>query len=70
MLLGGVALLSCTYSPGMLFPGAPTEERVGLSVVVVLAWAIGWKIFQPIRAWKLLKVDTSHSPTGGVALAA
>ncbi len=58
ILLSAAALLSCIYSPGTLFPSAPTAERLSLSVVVVLAWVIGWKVFQPIRSWKLLKVET------------
>jgi O-antigen/teichoic acid export membrane protein len=57
ILLGGVALFSCIYSPGMIAPESPTAERLSLTLIIALAWAIGWKIFQPIRAWRLLKID-------------
>lgn len=64
ILLGVVALISCSYSPGMIVPESPTAERLSLTLGIALAWVTGWQMLQPIRAWKLLKTDTPQNADG------
>lgn len=61
ILLVVVSLVSCVYAPGLIFPESPSTERLGLTLVVILGWAIGWQMLQPIKAWKLLRAGTAHS---------
>jgi O-antigen/teichoic acid export membrane protein len=61
VLLGTVALITCTYYPGIWSQEYKGVERLVGTIVVTVAWGLGWRMLQPLRAWKMLRMDASGS---------
>ena len=54
ILLSIASLFSFLYSPGIISVDFPTIEKLVISVLLTLAWVLGWSMMQPLQTIRQL----------------